>query len=50
MNKINKKPTRKIIGAIISIIILAVCIFFAKEYFNVYIQIALWCIIAILAK
>lgn len=47
--EINKPLAKKIIGAVISLIIFSVCVYFGVPYFNQYIGIALWCSIAVIA-
>ena len=47
--EINKPLAKKIIGAVISLIIFSVCVYFGVPYFNQYIGIALWCSIGVIA-
>lgn len=47
--EINKPLAKRIIGAVISLIIFSVCVYFGVPYFNQYVGIALWCSIAIIA-
>ena len=47
--EINKPLAKKIIGAVISLIIFSVCVYFGVPYFNQYVGIALWCSIAVIA-
>ena len=47
--EINKPLAKKIIGAVISLIIFSVCVYFGVPYFNQYVGIALWCSIGVIA-